>query len=262
MSASLDPAAFAANRLTRSEWEQFETQGFLIVENAVDEPTGDRLRALLRSTHAELRASGSYSAEQDVREAIFSRTNRLQEDLDVLGLLTQSTTFPKICDIMGSNIYCWHNFSPCTLPAPPGTGEAPDFETVEKFGFHRDGGFEGFFAERPTPRMTAKAIYFLSDMTEPGRGNTWVVPGSHLVGGPSAGAPEVAGLDKATGQPHGAIPVCCPPNSALLFDRRLLHAGTANWSTSHERLLFIIGWGYRWLRARCVNCLPPAKLLV
>jgi ectoine hydroxylase len=257
--AAVDPAQFAANRLSPAEWEQFSTHGFLIVKNAISEATGNRLRQLLHNMHTQLRASGSYTTEQDVREAVFSRTNQLQEDPDVLALLTQPTVFPKICDIMGSNIYCWHNFSPCTLPAPPGTAPPKDFESVPKFGFHRDGGFENFFSERPAPRLTVKAIYYLSDQSEPGRGETWVVPGSHLVGSPAAdGVAEVAGLGKTTGQPAGAIPVLCPPNSALLFDRRLLHAGTPNFSSEHERLLFIIGWGYRWLRARDPLYVEPA----
>ena len=63
--------------------------------------------------------------------------------------------------------------------------------------------FEAFFTERPTPRITAKAVYYLSDMSEPGRGNTWIVPGSHKRGGVTAGVPEVAGLDSALGQPVG-----------------------------------------------------------
>ena len=54
------------------------------------------------------------------------------------------------------------------------------------------------------------------------------------------------------------MPVICPPNSCLLFDRRLLHCGTPNYSTEHERLLFIIGFGYRWLRARDGLYVEPA----
>ena len=61
--------------------------------------------------------------------------------------------------------------------------------------------------------------------------------------------PEVAGLDKPTGQPDGAIPVQLKPGSALIFDRRLLHAGTPNWA-AHDRLLWIVGWAPRWLRPR------------
>ena len=32
----------------------------------------------------------------------------------------------------------------------------------------------------PRPRMSVKVAYFLSDVSEPGRGNFAVIPGSHL----------------------------------------------------------------------------------
>ena len=138
------------------------------------------------------------------------------------------------------NIYNWHNFSPCTRPAAPGT-RMPTLEEMQtsepRYGWHRDGGFEGFFKERPTPRLTAKIVYYLSDASQPGRGNTWVVPGSHKRGAVTVATPEVAGLDGGLGQPEGAIPVCVPPNGAFIFDRRLLHTGSPNYSTEHERLL-------------------------
>ena len=42
----------------------------------------------------------------------------------------------------------------------------------------QDGGFERFFTERPSPRVTAKAVYYLSDQSEPGRGNTCKIYGT------------------------------------------------------------------------------------
>ena len=42
----------------------------------------------------------------------------------------------------------------------------------------QDGGFERFFTERPSPRVTAKAVYYLSDQSEPGRGNTCEIYGT------------------------------------------------------------------------------------
>ncbi len=211
--------------------------------------------------HRELEARGSYSPDHDIREGVFSRNNNMQEDDTVMSLLTQPKVFPKIVDIMGANIYNWHNFTPCTRRAPAGT-RMPTLEelqhTEKRFNWHRDGGFERYFTERPTPRMTVKAVYYLSDVSEPGRGNTWIVPGSHKRGAVTVDVPEVEGLGGVYGQPEGAIPVCCPPNSALIFDRRLLHTGTPNYSTQHERLLFIIGYGYRWLRARDGLYVEPA----
>jgi hypothetical protein len=77
------------------------------------------------------------------------------------------------------------------------------------------------------------------------------------MGSPADGTPEVAGLDAARGQPAGAVPVLCRPGSALVFDRRLLHAGTPNWR-AHDRHLYIVGWAPRWLRPRDGLFVEPA----
>ena len=91
---------------------------------------------------------------------------------------------------------------------------------------------------------TAAAACFSCDLSPLPR----VVPGSHRRGPPGPGdTEEVPGFGAGHGQPEGAVPVCLPPGGVLLFDRRLLHATTPNYM-QHERLLFIVGWGYRWMR--------------
>ena len=114
--------------------------------------------------HRELEASGSYRPDQDIRQGVFNRTNHMQEDDTVMSLLTQIKVFPKIVDIMGrcagcsfsgprppafltrsrvlpSNIYNWHNFTPCTRPAPEGT-RMPTLEEMQttepRFSWHRE----------------------------------------------------------------------------------------------------------------------------
>ncbi len=41
------------------------------------------------------------------------------------------------------------------------------------------------------------------------------------------------------GQPEGAIPVLAKAGQVLLFDRRLRHAATPNWSQSTRKAYFI-----------------------
>ena len=209
--------------------------------------------------------------DEDIRQALFSRVHDMQLMPELVRLITNEKVFPKIVDIVGTNIGLFHAFPPCTRGVPAGAGPPPPLSVLEReteqFPFHRDAGLHsnregrGFeFPERPSSRMTVKAIYYLSDCSEPHAGNTWVVPGSHLRGSPGDGnAPEIEGFggvsaqdqafDDGTpkGQPEGAIPVRCKPGSALVFDRRLLHAATPNFA-EHERLLCIIGWGPRWIR--------------
>eukprot|EP01050_Picozoa_sp_SAG11_P031996 SAG11_NODE_10185_length_849_cov_0.613333_1_plen_189_part_10 len=181
---SLDPESFAHNRLSTAEAARFEEQGYLIVEDALPAATVARLAAILRDMVAEKRTHGPYHADEDIRQAIFNAKNDLQEQPEVISLLTNSTVFPKIVDIMGSNIYIFHGFCPVTAAVPAGTA-VPDMAMVTQFPFHRDGGLDRHrgleFEERPSPRMTIKAIYYVSDCSEPGRGNTWVVSADTFV---------------------------------------------------------------------------------
>jgi ectoine hydroxylase-related dioxygenase (phytanoyl-CoA dioxygenase family) len=67
------------------------------------------------------------------------------------------------------------------------------------------------------------------------------LPGSHLHN-------EFPGTDRKQ-MPEGAVPVCVPAGSAVFFDRRLWHSGSANYWTEPRRVLFY-GYSYRWLRPR------------
>jgi ectoine hydroxylase len=122
----------------------------------------------------------------------------------------------------------------------PPSGQPPDEKT---FGWHQDSGRVNQEIEcHPRPRLSLKVAYFLSDISRPGRGNFWVVPGSHLCDALERPA-------DGFGQPEGAIPVCVRPGAAVLFDRRLWHAGTPNWSEITRKVLFY-GYGYRWIRTK------------
>jgi hypothetical protein len=162
----LDAAEYERNRLSLDEAAQFSEHGFFIVEDALSPAQCARMAAELTAMHARKVVEG-WHPDEDVRQAVFSRANRLQESEDVIGLLTHPKVFPKMVDIMGSNIYCWHAFAPCTRAAPAST-VVPARGEVPRFGFHRDGGFEAYFAERPAPRVTAKAIFYLTDCATEG----------------------------------------------------------------------------------------------
>ena len=94
----------------------------------------------------------------------------------------------------------------------------------------------------PRPRLSLKVAYFLSDTSEAGRGNFWVIPGSHLQ--------DTLSLPPGgVGQPEGAVPVLAKPGTAVFFDRRLWHTASPNWSDVTRKVLFY-GYGYRWIRTK------------
>src|SRR5262249_15944714 len=94
----------------------------------------------------------------------------------------------------------------------------------------------------PRPRLSLKVAYFLSDASEPGRGNFWVIPGSHL-------HDTIRRPENGTGQPEGATPVCVKPGTAVFFDRRTWHTASPNSGDVTRKVLFC-GYGYRWIRTK------------
>ena len=125
-------------------------------------------------------------------------------------------------------------------PSPPPGVTAPE-GGLTALGFHQDSGLQADCEYRPAPRFSLKVGYYLSDVSTPLRGNTWIVPGSHLSTEPLAVQDD--------GLPKGAMPVCCPSNSALIFDRRLYHTGSPNFA-AEPRVAGFVGYAYRWLRPK------------
>ena len=81
-----------------------------------------------------------------------------------------------------------------------------------------------------------------TDTSVAGRGNFWVIPGSHL-------RDTLERPADGTGQPEGAVPVLAKPGTAVFFDRRLWHSASPNWSQITRKVLFY-GYGYRWIRTK------------
>ena len=71
------------------------------------------LQGLLQGVHAQKVAEGRFE-DEDIWQAVFSRSNDLQLHEEVVRLLTHDRVLPKIVDIMGTNIYCWCSSSSCS----------------------------------------------------------------------------------------------------------------------------------------------------
>ena len=89
--------------------------------------------------------------------------------------------------------------------------------------------------------MSLKIAYFLTDTREEGRGNFYVLTGSHL----QDDFPEPDRKEPV----RGCIPIRVAPGTAAFFDRRIWHSASANYWTEPRRVLFY-GYSYRWLRPR------------
>jgi hypothetical protein len=225
----IDADQYLANRLTQQEREQFDREGYLLIEDALPVAHHMALLEAVDEARAESIATGQNTDTEMTHAAAFSPVNNLQNHKAVVRTLTNERILPKVVDLLGFNICCYHYHVNITPPAP---GEAsalgmdgatvPDAidisSNVKTFRFHQDSGqptdmeAEDYSGEREPPQFSLKCGYVLTDCESPGMANTWIIPRQHKFD--HFDAP----LD-GFGQPEGAIPVCCKANSCLIFVR-------------------------------------------
>ena len=219
--------------LTEEERAQFESEGYLIVRNALP---CEKVEGLIDAVDS---LSESYRLRESLRSSDYLNIFDFVATEDCfLELLDWSKTFPKVWGILGWNIQLYH--SHMTVTPPQTTFD----DGVSRAGnWHQDSGRLNVELEgNPRPRVSLKIGYFLTDTTEPNCGNFSVVPGSHLRN-------EVE-IPAASGEgPMGAVQIRVPAGTAVFFDRRIWHTGSANLSNRTRKVLFY-GYSYRWLRPR------------
>jgi ectoine hydroxylase-related dioxygenase (phytanoyl-CoA dioxygenase family) len=210
--------------LTESEKEQFDKEGYLIVNLALSENEVGRLVEIIDRVDVRER-------DEETPNQLLSVTDIIGEDDQLIDLVDLPRTFPKVWGILGWNIYLYHSHLDIT---PPGN------EDVQPVAWHQDSlRVNEEIESHPRPRLSLKIGYYLTDVTEPNRGNTLIVPGSHLVD--ELDCPQ----DGAT-SPDGAIPLCLNPGDALILDRRTWHSRSPNRSDITRKVLWL-GYSYRWM---------------
>ncbi|RKU22049.1 hypothetical protein C6500_05075 [Candidatus Poribacteria bacterium] len=219
--------------LTETEKQQFEDNGFFVVENAIPQKMVDKLIAAVDRVGAE-------HLEKDTLppDARFNLLDFVGRDDSFIELLDWHTTFPKVWGILGWNIKLYHSHLIVLPPLPP-----EERDQQKRLGWHQDSGRLNFELEGdPRPRVSLKVAFFLTDTSVPGRGNFSVVPGSQ-----KSNTLEMP--DDPTADPEGATPVFAKPGTAVFFDRRLWHSAGRNTSDITRKVLFY-GYSYRWLQPR------------
>ncbi|MFT5524476.1 MAG: ectoine hydroxylase [Pirellulaceae bacterium] len=218
-----------ANKYSDEERAFFEANGYLIVENALDSAMQQRLLAAVDRVDARERS-------EDIRGKLLSVTNIIQEDGAFVELIDCPTTFPKVWGILGWNIHLYHSH----LDVTP-TENVP----VQNWSvaWHQDSmRVNDEIESNPRPRLSLKIGYYLTDVSQPGGGNTLIVPGSHLKN-------ELDCEQDGQSNPDGAEPVCVPAGSAVIVDRRIWHSRSANTSDLSRKVIWY-GYSYRWLRPK------------
>ncbi|MAG35090.1 MAG: hypothetical protein CL878_02410 [Dehalococcoidia bacterium] len=231
----MDPACLE-HCLTEEERRRFNEQGYLIVENAL---SGEEIQRLIPVVDRLYEAERARNDEGPTFQLNYLGFAGL--DPAFYELVDWPRTFPKVWGLLGWNIYIYH--SHCIVN-PPLPSEIPQPSGSR---WHQDSARLNIEMEtHPRPRISLKVAYFLTDVSEPGRGNFTSVPGSHLQGTLDLRTP-IEGED----DPPGTMQVCVKPGTAVFFDRRLWHLAPARPNRSpYTRKVLFYGYAYRWLRPR------------
>lgn len=225
------------HRLSPEERGAFDRDGYLIVRNALD--------ATALATMVEI--ADRIDATERTREhgpRLLSVPNILPRDERLLDLLDLPATFPKVWGVLGWNIYCYHTHADVTPPVPD--GETPQWQVA----WHQDSMRVNDEIEcHPRPRLSLKVGFYLTDTSEPDRGNTLVLPGSHL-------QDDLDCPNDGTSCPDGTIPLLLNAGDAVLLDRRVWHSRSPNWHGPMRKVIWI-GYAYRWLKPKDEMAVGP-----
>lgn len=221
--------------ISAEERAEFQREGVLLIRNALSEDHRAQLEAAVDRVYAEERAAGRVRPDGTLHLLGF-----LPRDEAFGELLTHAGTFPYVWGLAGWNIYTHHNHLDVTPPAPEPEPPA--------WGWHQDGyrqnsDPEVFDGSVPRPMFSLKVAYVLSDLSQPGRGATKIVPGSHLQNRFARPTGDLADQP----DPEGTVEITANPGDAFIFDRRLWHSRSPNYSDVTRKMLFV-GYTYRWIR--------------
>lgn len=219
--------------MTPEQRAEFEQNGFLVIRGALSESEVAFYLDAIDRVYAAQKAAGRLSPEGAMH--LLSAVTNCQ---DAVGLIDHPRTFPLVWSMLGWNVHIYHSHldvhPPIRVPKP------------FRFEWHQDGGRQNREIESdPRPRLSVKLAYWLSDVSETGRGNLKVVPGSHVqnwIDGPPR-------RDVEWPEPEGAIEVQVRPGDVVFFDRRLWHARSDNYSDVTRKAMFF-GYTLRWIAIR------------
>ncbi|MBV9380821.1 MAG: phytanoyl-CoA dioxygenase family protein [Streptosporangiaceae bacterium] len=219
--------------MTAEQHERFDRDGFLIIPGALSPDEVAFYRDALDRVYRAASTDGRLAADGSLHQ--LSAVTNCPE---AAGLIDHPATFSYVWSVLGWNVHIYHSHVDVH---PPLESRRPF-----RFEWHQDGGRQNREIETdPRPRLSVKLAYWLSDVSEAGRGNFKVVPGSHKtnwIDGPPR-------RDVEWPDPEGAIEVTANAGDVVFFDRRLWHARSDNYS-SFTRMAMFFGYTLRWVAIR------------
>jgi ectoine hydroxylase len=233
-------------QLTPEQRESFDEDGFLVVRDALDAETVERL------IEEGDRLAGSFLHKPEVPDRpeynhLDLRPGLLREKA-LFGLVSHSSTVPLVVQLLSPNI---HLHSTTLIYKRPGNPHLPRFRR----GWHRDIRIPRDMGHQGLPRVGVKVCYCLTDFHEPDSGMTVMARRSHLKTEPLAiPRGEIDPID---------VEVCdliLNAGDAVLFENRTFHTASPNRSNRVSKVL-MYGYAYRWMKPEVYLDVPDERLL-
>ena len=204
--------------------DEFEEVGYIAIPDALSEHQVNILIAAIDSLTR-------HAPDQIHNVAdIFGKHDAFLELLDL------PTVLPAVTELLGTNIWVNHSH----FNANPATEEKDVSGFDNGYGWHRDGGAIHQDLPWPPPLLSLKIGFYLTDLTQPGSGQTYFIRDSHKTGEKTPAAQEL---------PDTAFPMMVKAGTAVLFDRRLIHSiRSANYSGNKRHVIFT-QYAFRWMAA-------------
>jgi hypothetical protein len=226
----------------------FETQGYLVLPDFLTPAHTARLLAALDGAVARRRAQvpAGHKAVWPPRETADlthihgAKSTRILNILEDDPLFQELLTWPALLPY----VHAFCNPEPHYHASDAIVEDAPDFaQRVD--GWHIDGSDNGYRnMPGPIPLFQLKVGYYLSDMTRPWRGNLTLVPGSHL----SRAELPVEQRRQREFFP-GALQVCAPAGSAILFHNAIWHTAAPYGPGEPGRTMLYYAYEHPWMLA-------------
>ncbi|UVI29137.1 phytanoyl-CoA dioxygenase family protein [Paenibacillus spongiae] len=206
--------------------KQFQEEGYLLLKGVLSADKVARLNAAIDGILAEEPESLSYNVY-----------NSVERHDEIASLIDEPAVLPLIVQLLGYNIQLHISHLTVRKPNPQDIKTA----TGSFINWHQDGPHPRFpTIDGLTSTYYIKTCYILSDMSEPDRGNTKIIPRSHnRVYRPDS--------QNVRDQLPDEIQICGMPGDVFIFPQNLWHAGAPNRSGHTRRQLFL-GYSPIWIR--------------
>jgi len=233
--------------LTSDQRRAFAEDGFLVVPDALDPETIERLLSVADRLAEPFLRKPVVDGKPEYNH-LDLRSGLLREKA-LFDLVAHSTTAPLVVQLLGPNI---HLHSTSIIYKRPENGEVPTFRR----GWHRDIRMARDLGNSGLPLAGLKICYCLTDFQQPNSGMTLMARGTHL-------------HERPLRVPKGAVDpidaeVCdlqLKAGDALFFEHRTFHTAAPNLSDRTSKVV-IYGYAYRWMRAEVYLESPDERQLL